>query len=286
MTPATIEQAATDVSIFRQMASVARSWLHAQAAVRSATRRIASRIRGNLLKISTTLAAAAALASITASAYAQTVTLDYIDPISGTFTTLPAGWTSPEPLAQPLPTTAFDGSLSGSVTYTLSNGVYVLTADAFNVTGATVPQGFGSGASTFSYGNGGPDFCDGVGSCIDVQGPAGAPTGATVNLTSNEYHGSDSLLNISASGVSASYELGGTLGPCVDRFVPSQTGPTMVYNGPTIAVCTITATSSDPGTWTVASADAPEIDPGTAGSALTLLAGCVAMMRGRKRIAE
>ena len=26
----------------------------------------------------------------------------------------------------------------------------------------------------FSFGNGGPDFCDGVGHCIDVQGPAGA----------------------------------------------------------------------------------------------------------------
>lgn len=238
------------------------------------------------MKISTGLAATIALASISASAYAQTVTLDYIDQVSGTFTSLPSGWTSTEPLAQPLPTSTFDGSLSGSLTYTLSNGVYVLTADGFNVTGASGPQGFGSGPSTFSYGSGGPNFCAGVGSCIDVEGPAGAPTGATVNLAFNPYNGSVTQLNISASGVSASYELGGTLGPCVDRFVPSPTAPTMVYNGPSIAVCTLTATSSSPGTWTVASANAPEIDPGMAASALTLLAGCVAMMRGRKRISE
>jgi hypothetical protein len=240
------------------------------------------------LKISKGLAAAIALASISTSANSQSVTLDYNDQVSASITSLPSGLTSLEPLAQPLPTTTFDGSLSGSLTYTVSNGVYVLTAEGFNVTGASGTQSLdlvGVGPDPFSYGSPAPDFCDGPGSCIDVQGPAGAPTGATVNLASDPYNGAVTQLIIGASGASAYYELGGVNGLCVDRFVPSQTGPALVYNGPSIAVCTLTASSSSPGTWTVASATAPEIDPGMAGSALTLLAGCVAMMRGRRRVA-
>jgi hypothetical protein len=40
------------------------------------------------------------------------------------------------------------------------------------------------------------------------------------------------------------------------------------------------------GHWEQTIAPAPEIDPRMAGSALTLLAGCIAMMRGQKRIPE
>jgi hypothetical protein len=236
------------------------------------------------LKILTSLAAAIALASIWASAAAQTYTLDYNDQVSGTFTNLPPGWTSTQPYTQPLPTSAFQGSLSGSLTYTLSNGTYILTAEGFNVTGASGTQYFQDDPYPLSYGNGGPNFCDLLGHCIDVQGPAGAPTGATVNIANTAYNGGPTQLNISASGVSASYEWGGPNGTCVNQFVPSTTAPTMVYNGPGIPVCSLTATSASPGTWTVAGANAPEIDPGMAGSALTLLAGCVAMMRARRRI--
>ncbi len=239
---------------------------------------------GDVLKRSTRLAAAAALTWISASAYAQTFTLDYVNQVSGTFTNLPPGWTSTQPLSQPLPTSTFDGSLSGSVTYTLSNGIYILTAEEFNVTGASGTQYFQDEPSPLSYGNGGPDFCDGLGHCIDVQGPVGDPIGATVNIANTAYNGGPTQLNISASGASVSYEWGGTNGTCTSQFVPSTTGPTMVYNGPGIPVCTLAATSSSPGTWTVASANAPEIDPGMAGSGLTLLAGCVAMMRGRRSI--
>jgi hypothetical protein len=233
------------------------------------------------MKVSKSLAAAIALASISASAYAQTVTLDYSDQVSGTFTSLPQGW----PDFQPLPTSTFDGSLSGSITYTLSNNIYVLTAEGFNITGASGTQFFDNEPFPFSYGSGGPNFCDGAGHCIDVQGPPGAPTGATVN-TSNYAFSPDGQLIISASGVSASYLSGSLNLPCTAQFFSVDGGNTFVHTGPNIPVCTLTAASSSPGTWTIASTNAPEIDPGMAGSALTLLAGCVAMMRARKRIPD
>jgi hypothetical protein len=226
----------------------------------------------------TSLAAAIALASICASASAQTFTLDYDDPVSGTFTSLPQGW----PETQPLPTRTFDGTLSGSISYTLSNNLYVLTAEGFTIAGASGVQAFENEPFPFSNGNGGPDFCDGAGHCIDVQGPPGAPTDATVNIANNA-NGLLGQLNISASGVSASYLSGSLELPCTAQFfmVSGQGAP--VHTGPTIPVCTLTATSASAGTWTVASADAPEIDPGTAGSALTLLAGFAAMFRSHRQ---
>ena len=230
------------------------------------------------MKTSTSLAAAIALATISASAYAQTVTLDYQDQVSGTFTTLPQGW----PEFQPLPTSTFNGSLSGSITYTLSNNLYVLTAEGFDITGASGTQSFFNGPLPFSYGSGGPNFCDGLGHCIDVQGPPAAPTGATLN-TSNYENSVLGQLSISASGVSASYESGGLELPCTAQFFSENGGSTFVHTGPSIPVCTLTAASSSPGTWTIASTNAPEIDPGLAGSALTLLAGCLAILRGRTR---
>ena len=92
---------------------------------------------GSLLKILTSFAAAIALAAISASAYAQTFTLDYNDQVTGTFTSL---------------------HLSGSLTYTLANGVYILTAEGFNVTGASGTQYFQDEPSPLSYGNGGAGF--------------------------------------------------------------------------------------------------------------------------------
>jgi hypothetical protein len=51
--------------------------------------------------------------------------------------------------------------------------------------------------------------------------------------------------------------------------------------------CGLTLSNFAPGTWTVASTAtaAPEIDPATTGSALTLLAGFAAIARSRRRVA-
>jgi hypothetical protein len=230
------------------------------------------------LKISASLATVIAIASLSASADAQTVTLDYQNQVGGTFTSLPQGWTS----TQPLPTSTFEGSLSGSLTYTLFDSTYSLTAEGFSITGASGTQFFDNEPFPFSSGNGGPDFCDGVGHCINVQGPPLAPTGATVNTANNAYSVFGQL-NISASGVSANY-MGGTLElPCTSQFYSVNGGGASVHTGPSIPVCTLAAVSSAPGTWTVASANAPEIDPGMAGAGLTLLAGIAAIVRGRRR---
>jgi hypothetical protein len=86
--------------------------------------------------------------------------------------------------------------------------------------------------------------------------------------------------------VSLSWVWSSSNGQCGNQFVPeNMPGGGFIYNGAGISVCSLTATSSSPGSWTVAGASAPEIDPATAGSALTLLAGFAAMMRGRRRAA-
>jgi hypothetical protein len=252
------------------------------------------------LKISTSLAAAIALASISAGAFAQTVTLDYQnDLVSGTYTSLPSGTATSNPITVSLPEASFTGSLSGALTYSVAYSpsagfnIYTLAAEQFTLTGANGTQlVFEDGPSPLSFFGPLPNsadigFFDSAGDSTYVQTLNGNPTGATVNIQDNAYHGSPTQLNIGASGVSASYEWATLNGTCNNQFEPANSsgGASYVYNGSGIPVCSLTATSSSPGTWTVATANAPEIDPGMAGSALTLLAGFAAMMRGRRRVA-
>jgi hypothetical protein len=250
------------------------------------------------LKISTSAAAAIALASISASAYAQTFTLDYQNNlVSGTYTSLPPGTTTTNPFTVSLPEASFTGSLTGYLTYTAttsSSGFhgYTLDGEAFTLSGANGTQvGFINGPMPLSYfGPTAPGvigfYDDSIDGSTVVQTQDGNPTGATVSIQNTTYHASPTQLSIGANGVSASYELATVNGGCTNQFEPafSPGGASYVYNGPGISVCSLTATSSSAGTWTVASTNAPEIDPGMAGSALTLLAGCVAMMRSRGRV--
>ncbi len=50
--------------------------------------------------------------------------------------------------------------------------------------------------------------------------------------------------------------------------------------------CGLSLSNLTPGTWTVTSTEAPEIDPATAGSAFTLLAGIAALVRSRRRMTQ
>jgi hypothetical protein len=95
------------------------------------------------LKISTGLSAAIALASISTSAYAQTVTLDYQNNlVSGTYTSLPPGTTATNPITASLPQASFSGSLSGILTYSAAYSpsagfnIYTLNDEQFTLTGA------------------------------------------------------------------------------------------------------------------------------------------------------
>jgi hypothetical protein len=240
---------------------------------------------GGLLKISTSWAAAIVLTSISASAFAQTITLDYQNNlVSGTYTSLPPGLTSTLEYGQTFPEAAFTGSLSGFITYSTSGGI----ADAeFTLAGANGTQlvFIDAPSPLTDYGNGG--ICDSFGNCTNVQSSNGSPVSATVNIADvNGRGGAISQLNTTPGGVSLSWEWSSSNGGCGNQFLPeNMPGGDFIYNGAGIPVCSLTATSSSPGSWTVAGVSAPEIDPATAGSALTLLAGFAAMMRGRRRAA-
>jgi hypothetical protein len=225
------------------------------------------------------------LASISAGAFAQTVTLDYQnDLVSGTYTSLPPGMTSTLEFVQTFPEAAFTGSLSGSISYSASDGV----ADAeFLLTGANGTQlpFIDAPSPLINFGSG--LICDSIGNCTNVQSSNGSPVSATVNIEDvNGREGAISKLNITPGSVSLSWVWSSSNGQCGNQFVPeNMPGGGFIYNGAGISVCSLTATSSSPGSWTVAGASAPEIDPATAGSALTLLARFAAMMRGRRRAA-
>jgi hypothetical protein len=229
---------------------------------------------------------------------AQTVTLDYQNnQVSGTYTYLPTGMTATNAPDVPLPEASFSGSLTGSITYTAvyypSNGFqnYIIDNAQFTLTGANgTPVTFEDLPQLGYFGNNtGPgqlDFFDvNNGGSLIVQTVDGVPDGATVDFRNYTYNASNSQLDIGASGVSASYLWqGGFGGECVNQLEPAHDpGGGFVYSGPEVPICTLTATSSSPGTWTAMTAIAPEIDPATAGSALTLLAGLAATVRARRR---
>jgi hypothetical protein len=111
------------------------------------------------LKISTGLAAAIAFGSISVSAYAQTVTLDYQnDSVGGTYTSLPPGTTTTNPFTVSLPEASFTGNLTGYLTYTAtyssSSGFhgYTLDGEGFTLSGANGTQvAFVNGPFPLSY---------------------------------------------------------------------------------------------------------------------------------------
>jgi hypothetical protein len=143
---------------------------------------------------------------------------------------------------------------------------------------------FGSTAPTFITSAAfysGNDACANAMNTICVITQNGVITGAGVGLVNNAYHSSPTQLSIGPLGDSASYLFGTTLGSCENYQRVFDTGGT--YTGDTISPCSVQASSSVAGTWTVSTTNAPEMDPGFAGSAFTLLAGCLAILRGRRR---
>lgn len=210
------------------------------------------------------------------------VTLSYQSaPLVGNYSTLPTGL----PNTSPLPGASFIGTISGTVMFdatTLAQAGFVTSfTDTFQLTGSGgVDVGFDSGLqpTMLSFTN---LSCANSSGSICVTSDGGVITGATVGLVDSVYHGSPSQLSIGAQGDSAFYLFASTQGTCGN--IASEGPPGATYTGPTISPCSVVAASSTPGTWTVASTSAPEIDPGSAASALTLLAGFAALMRGRRR---
>ena len=115
-------------------------------------------------------------------------------------------------------------------------------------------------------GQGGPDFCSLAG-CIDLTTKNGQITGATIAISGSGPDVTSNTANIGPAGDSFSYAFG-DLG-------------SMCGNGS--GECFLTAANETPGTWTVATTSAPEIDPGSAASGLTLLLGTLAVLRSKRK---
>jgi hypothetical protein len=202
------------------------------------------------------------------------VTLAYQSAVlTGTYTYLPTGLTSAAPS---LPSASFSGTIAGSVVFDeteiLENHFVGPISYSFTLSGVGASVSFASTAPALVFfGN-----CAGSENCIGLTADDGVVTGATVGLLQNSYHAPESQLSIGLNGDSASFVNGDAVGTCMLYEVET-------YTGPTVSPCRLNASSSTAGTWTVSNAYAPEIDPASAGSGLTLLAGSLAMMRGRKR---
>ena len=79
------------------------------------------------------------------------------------------------------------------------------------------------------------------------------------------------LLTIGPTGDSISYVYEGSNGPCTQQRSGGGPNP-----------CTVVASSNSAGAWQVTRA--PEIDPASAATGLTLLLGGVAVLRGRRKL--
>ena len=114
-------------------------------------------------------------------------------------------------------------------------------------------------------GQGGPDFCSLAG-CIDLTTKNGQITGATIAISGSGF-ASFNTANIGPAGDSFYYAFGDPGSTCM--------------NGS--GECILTAANKTPGTWTVATTSAPEIDPTSAASGLTLLLGTLAVLRSKRK---
>jgi hypothetical protein len=207
----------------------------------------------------------------------EIVTLTYQSaPLTGTYTTIVSGL----PISDPFISGAFTGTVSGSVIYdqTLFSQAGYFAPISYNFTLT------GSGGVNFG-------FVSAPGPCIDciaIISSNGVITGAQVDLVNNATSEiftppmiSFTVLTIGPQGDSASVS-GRNCSNDQEYYEILFASPT--YPGST-GVCSVQASSSMAGTWTETSTAAPEIDPATAGSALTLLVGLAAIMRGRRRVA-
>jgi hypothetical protein len=103
---------------------------------------------------------------------------------------------------------------------------------------------------------------------IDLIKSNGAITGATMQLYFSGYHEPEISLSISPDDHAYVSYLDATNGLCT-LLGPDNPNP-----------CTVSASSKSAGVWQVT--QAPEIDPASTASGLTLLLGGVAVLRGRR----
>jgi hypothetical protein len=224
------------------------------------------------------------VALLTGPASAQETTLDFQGGMTGTSTFLPTGLTAPANGDIPnLPTAPVVGAFSGSIVVDGSISAHNLSLVDFDFifTGSNgTPFSVDAGPGQFAFfSGGGVKFTSPTGE-IDLTTSNGAITGASVFLSDSFSHGPTETLSLGAGGGSFTWEFGSTDGNC-NNLKPQFAGG--VYTGNTINPCNLQVSGSS-GTWLVTTTAAPEIDPASAATGLTLLLGGLAVLRGRRRL--
>jgi LPXTG-motif cell wall-anchored protein len=164
-----------------------------------------------------------------------------------------------QPLSQP--------SYFGLVSYSFS----VVGPDPININVGPQPLGTSGDFQT--------SFCGAPGQgCVIPTFSNGAMTGATIDLSNSGYHSDSSGVSIGAAGDSFSFIFGDNNGLCGGGSTP----PTSF-----IPNCRVFASDVRPGVWSVNGVPqtAPEMDPTSAASGLTLLLGSLAVLRSRRKSA-
>ena len=234
------------------------------------------------------LVAVACLAAA-ASVDAQITTLDYTGLVtSGTSSYLPDGLG----YMMTLPKTGFTGEYTAQITVegSASNYSLQMLSYSFNFVGTGASQGFSVNVNALPFvleNYGGLDFQPQdptVGNdYIDLLTEKnGSIIGARLNLDVQTPDEPEVDLRIGSYGDKFSYTYGSQLGGCSD--LRDFGGPKTSYSGGEISPCSIASRNKITGAWSVAKpATAPEIDAASLGSAMTLLLGGLAVVRGRRR---
>lgn len=209
------------------------------------------------------------LASFSSMATAQEYVLTYTGQVTGTEDSILTGATEPTPAPYSATFSAFI-DLSGPVNNLTLGTASGLGADVqapFNFNGpnsffSSVPNTMGADAAE-----------------IDIITQGGSIQGAKVTFT-------DFPNSFSISPTGAASELvvfnSNIFGGCETQLGGiTNSVPGTVANPGAPIPCSVNAAATT-GTWTLTTTAAPEIDPASAWSALTLLAGALALMRGRK----
>jgi len=223
-------------------------------------------------------------------AIAQITTLSYGgDLMTGSSTYLPTGLAVPtNGSVATLPTAPVSGEFTAAISLSGSLAANDLTLVSYNVSfnGSNGIAGF---APTISFGPaplsgfGGLNFCSATGSCIDLTTSNGAITGAAMDLVNTVYHASSSTIDIGPTGDAFIYRYATVNGTCESQ-INTTPGGGGIYRGGPVNPCVVRAGNKTAGEWRVTTTSAPEIDPASAGSGLTLLFGAAAVLRGRRKL--
>jgi len=228
-------------------------------------------------------------------AQADTITLDYQGYVmGGTSTVLPANWDMPGGGAGPIAyaqqsTVSTTATLDAQIVYSGSvaqNNLSVVSVQVDLSGNNGTPFGYlnlGAGdLAQFVIQEPGGGLCYtesvAVGGCATLTTSGNAVTGATIQISSDWYHDSLSeyTFNIGPNGDSFS------LGTSEEAFSCAMGPAYVTYVGATPnnnAPCNINVSNPTAGVWTTVS-PAPEVDSAAATTALALLFGSLAVMRG------